>query len=36
MENLETKNKNESKPKSNLNLYNKKNSIKSNIAYPTL
>ena len=36
MENPKARNKKESKPKSNLNLSNKKNSIKSNVSFPNL
>ena len=36
LENPKAQNKKESKPKSNLNLSNKKHSLKSNISHPNL
>ena len=36
LENPKARNKKESKPKLNLNLSNKKNSLKSNISHPNL
>ena len=36
LENPKARNKKESKPKSNLNLSSKKNSLKSNISHPNL